>query len=198
MALGDLGEAAASVAALRNAVALNRDLPEAWRALGDALFVQGDIAGSEAAFAEHARAAVQDPALKDAAQALFDGDLPRAERLLRDRIALRPADAAAVRLLAEVFARLGRPADAEVLLERVLAVEPDFDGARFAYADALFHQQKGAEAIPHIRRLLAQAPADPPIATCWPPPWGSPARTPRRSPSMKACWPTIPGSRRSG
>jgi tetratricopeptide (TPR) repeat protein len=161
MALGDLGETAAAIAALRNAVGLNRDLPDAWRALGDRLFAEGDIAGAEAAFAEHARAAVQDPALKDAAQALFDGDLPRAERLLRDHIAVSPADGTAVRLLAEVFARLGRHGDAEILLERLLAASPDFDGARFAYADALFHQQKGAEAVPHLRRLLAQSPADP-------------------------------------
>lgn len=161
MTLGDLGETAAAIRALRNATSLNRDLPDAWRALGERLFAEGDIEGAEAAFAEHARAAVQDPALKGAAQALFDGDLPRAERLLRDHIAARPADGAAVQLLAEVFARLGRYGDAEILLERLLAAAPDFDGARFAYADALFRQQKGAEAVPHIRRLLDQSPTDP-------------------------------------
>jgi tetratricopeptide (TPR) repeat protein len=161
MALGDLGETAAGLTALRIAVSLNRDLPEAWRAIGERLFAEGDIGGAEAAFAEHARAAVQDPALKDAGQALFDGDLPQAERLLRDHLAAHPNDAAGVQLLAEVFARLGRHADAETLLARLLAAAPDFDGARFAYADALFRQQRGADAIPHIRRLLAQNPADP-------------------------------------
>ncbi|MGH6963422.1 MAG: sulfotransferase, partial [Phenylobacterium sp.] len=161
MALGDLGETAAAIAALRNAVSLNRELPEAWQALGERLFAEGDIAGADAAFAEHARAAVQDPALKAAAQALFDGDLAQAERLLRGHLAVRPSDATAVQLLAEVFARLGRYGDAEILLERLLAADPDHDGARFAYADALFRQQKGAEAIPHIRRLLDQSPADP-------------------------------------
>ncbi|MDB5423827.1 MAG: hypothetical protein JWQ29_1243 [Phenylobacterium sp.] len=161
LVLGDLGEASSAIAALRNATSLNRDLPEAWRALGDRLFLEGDIGGAEGAYAEHARAAVQDPALKGAAQALFDGELPAAEQRLRDHLAVRPDDAAAVHLLAEVFARMGRYGDAEILLSRLLAIDPDFDGARFALADALFRQQKGAEAIPHIERLLAQNPADP-------------------------------------
>jgi len=161
MVLGDLGQTPAAIAALRNATGLNRDLPEAWQALGDRLFAEGDIGGAEAAYAEHARAAIRDPALKGAAQALFDGQLAAAERLLREHLAARPDDTTAVHLLAEVFARMGRFSDAEILLSRLLAVDPDFDGARFALADALFRQQKGAEAIPHIQRLLAQAPTDP-------------------------------------
>jgi tetratricopeptide (TPR) repeat protein len=161
MALGDLGDTPAAIAALRNATDLNRDLPQAWQGLGDRLFAEGDIGGAEAAYAEHARAAIGDPALKGAAQALFDGQLPAAERLLRDHLGVRPDDTTAVHLLAEVFARMGRFSDAEILLNRLLAVDPDFDGARFALADALFRQQKGAEAIPHIQRLLAQAPTDP-------------------------------------
>jgi tetratricopeptide (TPR) repeat protein len=161
MVLGGLGQTPAAIAALRNATSLNRDLPEAWQALGDHLFAEGDIGGAEAAYAEHARAAIRDPALKAAAQALFDGQLPAAERLLREHLGVRADDATAVHLLAEVFARMGRFSDAEILLNSLLTVDPDFDGARFALADALFRQQKGAEAIPHIQRLLAQAPADP-------------------------------------
>ncbi len=161
MTLADLGEAAAALMALRNATALNRDLAEAWRALGNRLFADGDLAGAEAAYAEHARAAVQDPALKPAAQALFEGALPDAEQLLRRHLAGRPDDPAALQLLAEVFARMGRYADAGLLLDRCLAIDPELDGARFAHADALFRQQKGAEAIPHLQRLLAQNSADP-------------------------------------
>ncbi|MEO8112993.1 MAG: tetratricopeptide repeat protein, partial [Phenylobacterium sp.] len=59
LALSDLGETAQAMAALSRAVVLNRDLPQAWQALGDRLFAGGDIAGAEAAYAEHARAAVQ-------------------------------------------------------------------------------------------------------------------------------------------
>ncbi|MEO8115476.1 MAG: sulfotransferase, partial [Phenylobacterium sp.] len=101
------------------------------------------------------------PALKPAAQALFDGRLAAAEQALRDHLATRPSDATALLLLAEVFARLGSHGDAELLLGRCLDLDPQFDGARFAYADALFHQQKAAQAIPQVERLLAQAPKDP-------------------------------------
>jgi tetratricopeptide (TPR) repeat protein len=161
MTLGALGQTAAAIARLRNATDLKGDLAEAWQALGDRLFAEGDIGGAEAAYAQHARAAIRDPALKGAADALYEGQLPTAERLLRDHLALRPDDATAVQLLAEVFARMGRYSDAEILLVRLLAVHPDFDGARFAYADALFRQQKGEEALPHIERLLARDPTDP-------------------------------------
>ena len=161
LALRGLGEDAAGVAALRQAVALNCDLADAWRGLGEALFAIGDIAGAEAAFAEHARAAVTDPALKPAAQALFEGRLADAEQSLRAHLAACGDDAAGLHLLAQLFTRQGRHRDAERLLARVLELEPDFDGARFAYADALFRQQKAAEAIPQVERLRAADPHDP-------------------------------------
>ena len=155
------GQEAAGVAALRQAVALNRDLPEAWRALGERLFAAGDLVGAERAFAEHARAAVRDPALRPAADALFERRLDEAERLLRAHITGHPDDPVAAQMLGELFALLGRHADAEILLAHALQIAPDVEGARFAYAEALFFQQKAAEALPHVERLLATDPADP-------------------------------------
>jgi tetratricopeptide (TPR) repeat protein len=161
MTLGDLGDAGAATASLRRAVQLNPELAVAWRALGDRLFADGDIAGAEAAYAEHGLAVIQDPELKPTAQALLDGRLADAERLLRAHLAARPSDVAGLHMLAQTVARLGRYRDAEILLARCLELDPAFDGARFAYANALFHQQKGAEAIPHVERLLAADPVDP-------------------------------------
>lgn len=161
LVLIELGQEEPGVAALRRAVALNRELPEAWRALGERLFAAGDLAGAERAFAEHARASVRSPELRPAAEALFDGRDVEAERLLREHIARHPDDAAACQMLGELFARRGRYDDAEILLAHALQIRPDDDGARFAYAEALFRQQKAAEAIPHVRRLLATAPSDP-------------------------------------
>jgi tetratricopeptide (TPR) repeat protein len=155
LVLAALGEADPAIAALRHAVGLRRDLAEAWRALGDQLFRQGDTAGAEAAFAEQARASVQDRALTPAADALFDGRLDAAEDLLHRHLAQRPADVTALHMLAETCIRLGRDGQAEPLLARCVALDPDFDGARFSYATVLFRQQKGAEAIAHVERLLA-------------------------------------------
>ena len=161
LALAALGESAAAVASLRHATALNRDLAEAWRALGDLLFLAGDVSGAEAAFAEHARAAVRDPALRPAADAVFEGRLADAERLLRDHVTTHLADAAAMRMLAEVYIGQGRLSDAEVLLVRCLELDPGFDGARFCLVKALFEQQKAAQALPHVERLLALEPDNP-------------------------------------
>ncbi len=152
------GQTAAAIEALRQAVSLNRDLAEAWRALGDQLFTDGDGPGAERAFAEHQRATIRDPALKDAAEDLAAGRLSPAEDRLRTHLRARPNDVTALRLMADVLARLERHGDAETLLAHALALDPAHDGARFAYATALFHQQKAAEALPHVERLLALEP----------------------------------------
>ncbi len=159
--LADLGEAAPAMTALRRATRLNRDLAEAWRGLGDLLFARGDARGADAAFAEHARASVKDPALRPAADAIFEGRLAAAEQMLRDQVTRRPTDAAAMRMLAELFNRQGRHPDAEVLLARSLELEPGHAGSRFLYAEALFHQQKAAEAIVLVEGLLKTSPKDP-------------------------------------
>lgn len=161
LALAALGEVGAAIGALRSAVALSPDLSEAWRALGDVLFKEGEVAAAEAAYAQHSRASVRDPRLTSAAEALLAGRLVEAEQRLRDHLALENENAAALHLLAEVFTRQERHAEAEVLLARCLDLDPGHDGARFIYAGALFRQQKAAQALPHIERLLSQDPRDP-------------------------------------
>ena len=158
MVLADLGRPAEAVAALRRATALNRDHLDAWRVLGDVLFAQGDVEAADAAFAEHARAAVQDPALKPAASALFEGRLNQAERALVQHLRARPRDAVALALLGQVLLRQARYAEAETVLAQALAVDPEDDATRFSYATALFHQQKAPLALPQVERLVAQDP----------------------------------------
>ena len=63
--------------------------------------------------------------------------------------------------MAEALGRLGRHRDAATLLEHALGLEPAHDGARFAYADALYQQQKAAEAAAALDPLLAKHPAEP-------------------------------------
>jgi predicted Zn-dependent protease len=161
VALTLTGEPAAGIAALRRATALGPDHAEAWRALGEALFAEGDNAGAEAAFAQHRRTRVRDPRLKPAAEALFAGRLAEAEQSLRRSLTAHPDDPPALQMLADILARGARYADAEALLARCVRLAPGLDGARFAYADALFHQQKGAEAAAELEQLLAADPANP-------------------------------------
>ena len=161
LTLAALGEGDAAIGALRAAVTLKRDMPDAWRALGDQLSLAGNGEGADLAYAEHIRASVKDPLLMKAAQALCDGELAMAEHLLRGHLEAYSTDVAAMRMLAETGTRLGRYGDAEVLLARCLELAPSFTGARHNYAVVLHRQQKSAEALPHIERLLAEAPADP-------------------------------------
>jgi tetratricopeptide (TPR) repeat protein len=161
LALSGLGQNARAIPALRQAVALKRDMAEAWRALGDLLFRAGDAAGAETAYAEHRRASIADPRLKEAADALFHGDLTRAETILRRRLNADPNDTVALRMLAEIFLCQSRSGDAEILLAHCLALDSGLDDARFSYAHALFQQQRAAQAIPQIERLLKTRPDDP-------------------------------------
>ncbi len=149
-----------AMTALRQAVALKPDLAEAWRALGDLLFAQGDNLAADAAFAAHDRALVRDPALAPAAEALYGGRLEDAERLLHALVTARPNDAGAYRLLAETMSRMGRHEAAETVLDQALRLDPAHEGAQFAYAYALFHQQKGAAADAILQPLLTKHPSE--------------------------------------
>jgi tetratricopeptide (TPR) repeat protein len=155
-----LGERKKAIVALRNAVTLRRDLAEAWRALGDLLFLAGDAAGAEAAFAEHGRASIQNPALRPAADALFGARLGEAENLLRAHLLRHVRDAVALRLLGETLLRQERHGEAEAALAQALRLDPEDHGARFSYATALFRQQKGAPALAEAEALLGLEPRE--------------------------------------
>jgi tetratricopeptide (TPR) repeat protein len=158
--LNDLGEPELALAAAERAVSLNRDLPEAWRLIGELLFREGDPEGAKRAQGELDRAAERDPRARSAAQALLDRDLNLAEQRLQSILSTDPNNAAALRMLAEVSASQGRHNDAETLLAYALSIEPS-DRLRFEYATALFHQQKTTEALEQARLLVAAGAYDP-------------------------------------
>jgi predicted Zn-dependent protease len=161
LTLAVLGETSSAIAALRHAVSRKPDLAEAWRALGDQLFLTGDTEGADAAFAEHARALVTDPALKGAADALFHGRVAEAERRLRAHLTSDARNVEALRLLADAVARQGRDGEAESFLAHCLELDPSHEGTRFSYATVLFRLQKGAEAVVQIEGLFVRNPKDP-------------------------------------
>jgi tetratricopeptide (TPR) repeat protein len=154
--LGCSGRTEAAIAALRQAVALQPDLPDAWLALGDHLIAIGDTAGADAAYTRHIKVATRDPRLLAPASALAGNRIPEAEQLLRAYLGDHPNDVAALRMLAEVAARLRRYAQAETLLERCLELSPSFDVARHNYATVLNRQGKASAALAQVERLLAK------------------------------------------
>lgn len=161
LALGYDGRGQQAIAALRRAVALKPGLPQAWRALGDHLMAAGEQEAADAAYANHVRHSTSDPRLLAAATALVENRIPVAEALLREHLKQVPTDVAAIRMFAEVAARLGRNEDALHLLERCLELAPGFDAARQNYAQVLHRSNRPEQALAQIERLLATAPAHP-------------------------------------
>jgi tetratricopeptide (TPR) repeat protein len=153
LALGDSLQVGAALAALQRAVQLKPHLPDAWRAIGDQLTLNGDVQGADAAYAQHIKASTRDPKLLSAASALVEGRIAEAEHSLRAHLKQHPTDVVAIRMLAEVAARLGRNADAESLLESCLELAPSFAPARHQYAIVLHRQNKSEAALRQIDRL---------------------------------------------
>ncbi len=161
VARGEAGRGVEAVAALRRAVQLKPDAPDAWRVLADQLDSMDDAAGADQARARYIKTATKDPKLLEAAAALVENKLPVAETLLRKHLQAHPTDIAALRMLAEIAARLRRYADAATLLEQCLELAPSFDAARHNYAIVLNRQANSAAALREIERLLAKEPRNP-------------------------------------
>jgi tetratricopeptide (TPR) repeat protein len=160
IALGCVGRGEEAVVALRRAVALKQDLPQAWLALADHLAAIGDNRGADAAYSNHIKHSTTDPALLAAASAMVENRIPDAEALLRAHLNLAPTDVAAIRMLAEVAARLGRSEDAENLLTRCLELAPSFGAARQNLALILHRANKQTEALAEIDFLLKSDPGN--------------------------------------
>lgn len=161
LAHGALGHGEEAVRALRRAVELKPDLGDAWRALADHLHAIGDTEAADDAYARHLRFSTRDPRLLEAAAALVENRIAVAETLLRAHLRKFPTDIAAIRMLAEVAARLGRLMDAENLLARCLELAPSFTAARQNYASILLKHGKAAQALAEIDRALERDPGNP-------------------------------------
>lgn len=161
LAQGASGQGEAAVATLQRAVRLAPALTDAWRALGDHLAAIGDTAGADHAYARHIQCSTRDPRLLAPAAALCDNRIAEAEALLREHLREYPTDVAAIRMFAEVAARLGRYADAENLLRRCLELAPGFAAARHNLAAVLYRHDKAAAALIEIEQLIAIEPRNP-------------------------------------
>lgn len=155
------GEAAAAVAALRHALELAPDLPQGWRLLGDQLYAMGEREAASEAYVMHVRHGANDPRLLAAGVALAGERISDAERLLREHLREMPTDVAAIRMFAELAARIGKADEARQLLERCLELAPGFHAARQNYALLLHRSNQPEQALVEIEHLLAVEPEHP-------------------------------------
>ena len=86
--------------------------------------------------------------LNQAAQAISEGQLPRAEQLLNSVLKTLPNDADALNLLGVVRAKQDRKRDAERLFRRALASSPSHLGAHINLSELLTTTNRSAEALP--------------------------------------------------
>ena len=152
------GDDAGALATLKQAAKFHSNHAHVWRALGDQYTLAGDAKAADDAYARHLKASVNDPALVEAASALCENDLAKAERILRPFLHEHPTDVGAIRMLAETGARLGHHDQAETLLARCVELAPGFDAARFNYATILHRQYKETEALAQAGDLLRRDP----------------------------------------
>ena len=132
---------------------IDPDHTGALRLLGAALRRSGDEEAARAAEARSVTVARTDRLLMEAAAALVDNELAVAEPLLRGRLKEDPFDIVAIRMMAELAARVGRPGDAEHLLRRALDLSPGFDAARANLATILYRQHRAPEALALLDEL---------------------------------------------
>lgn len=150
-----------AVVELRQAVARNPQNAGAQRLLGRALRATGEVEQAEAAEMAAVRATAYDPQMLEIAAALLENDLQQAEGLLRERLHAQPTDVAAIRMMAELAARIGRLRDSETLLRRALELAPGFLAARANLATVLYKQSRYEEAASVLDEVLARDPANP-------------------------------------
>ena len=149
---------AQAIAILRPLVQAQPAAIGAWLALADAYFAQGDEDAADAAYLQSVRHSAHSTELMQAADALAQGHLPDAETRLRARLQRQPSDVAALRMLAELAARLGRNDEAIAILEQVVQRAPSFDAARQNLAMLRNRGNQHAEALADIDYLLARDP----------------------------------------
>jgi tetratricopeptide (TPR) repeat protein len=150
--------AAEAVAAFERAVNLNPALPASWRALGTLYNMLGRDADARNAAGHVAKLASLPVAIVTATSMFHDGEIDSAERVVREFLLAHGDHIEGMRLLARIGLKLDVLDDAELLLENVLRLAPDYDLARYEYALALMQRHKHRQALAELETLLAREP----------------------------------------
>ncbi|HET6941734.1 MAG TPA: sulfotransferase [Sphingomicrobium sp.] len=98
------------------------------------------------------------PRLIEAAKALNENRFDVAERILKPHLKDDPFDVRAIRMLAELAARLGRLKDSETLLRRALEIDPNFTAARANLAMVLGRLGRAPEALELLDAIFEAEP----------------------------------------
>jgi tetratricopeptide (TPR) repeat protein len=154
-------DAPRAIDALLRAVNINPALPSSWNLLEGLYRMTGDPGNAANASAHVAMLKQLAPEVVRATSLFADGDLQLAEDLIRPYLLSVGNDVEGMRLLARIGLAREVYDDAEILLEAVLKLAPNYHHARFEYAQALFGRHLHQRACAEVEKLLAIDPNHP-------------------------------------
>jgi tetratricopeptide (TPR) repeat protein len=140
--------------AFLRAVTLNWSLSASWNAL-EALFrMAGRPADAQNAADHVAKLGNLPREIRSALSMFADGEISAAEHVVRQYLLTHGDHIEGMRLLAQIGMKLDVTDDAELLLENVLLMAPDYHAARYEYAQALLTRHKHVRARQEMEKLL--------------------------------------------
>ena len=149
-----------AIEAFLRGVTINPALPASWSML-EGLYRMTGRSADAAAAAAHVATLKKLPRQVVTATALFsDGELAAAEHLVRDFLAKNGHQIEATRLLARIGIERDLLDDAQLLLEAVLDLAPDYHAARFDYVRVLIERHMYPQAREQVEKLLAVDPSN--------------------------------------
>jgi len=150
-----LRQAPQAIEAFLRGVHINPALPASWRVL-EGLYRMSGQPDNAALAAAHVETLKRLPPEVVTATALFsDGELAAAEELIRAFLLKHGNHIEAMRLLARIGIERGVLDDAQLLLEAVLDLAPEYHLARFEYAQVLTQRHLYRQAQVEAEKLLA-------------------------------------------
>lgn len=154
------GNPGAAIEAYLRAVNLNPALPASWQALHLLFRAAGATADADTAAGHVSRLAGLPAAIVTARSMFADGEVHEAERVVREFLLTHVDHVEGMRLLAQIGMKLDMLDDAEFLLESVLVFAPDYQLARYDYANVLVRRHRHAKALEEVGKLLQVGPTD--------------------------------------
>ncbi len=144
----------AAIQAYLRAVNLNPALPASWKALQVLFHMSGQAANADMATAQVTALSNLPVEIVTASSMFADGEIYDAERIVRQYLLAHGNHIEGMRLLAKIGMKLDVLDDAEFLLESVLVLAPEYQGARYDYALALLARHKYVRALEELDKLL--------------------------------------------
>jgi tetratricopeptide (TPR) repeat protein len=153
-------DAPKAIDALLRAVNINPALPASWSLLEGLYRMTGEFENADMSAAHVATLGGQPPEVVQATSLFSDGELAPAETITRAFLLKHGNHVEAMRLLARIAMKREVLDDAEMLLEAILELAPDYLAARHDYALALMERHKYLLAREQLELLLKLEPGN--------------------------------------